>query len=99
MGGWMLFGCCVFTFTLHQLFSTGSSVWLSIWSNKAENLTNESDPEEVLDIEESSSNSTIQNNTSNFHDEEKWFLTVYGLFGVGQTITVVFAVLLLFLST
>ena len=33
------------------------------------------------------------------HEEEKWFLTIYGLFGVGQTVSVVFAALLLYLST
>ena len=37
--GWCLFGACVSMFTLYQLFSTGSSIWLSIWSNKAENAT------------------------------------------------------------
>merc|ERR1719189_1879266 len=98
--GWCLFGACVSMFTLYQLFSTGSSIWLSIWSNKAENSTEpeiEKQNEDPLEI--ASLNSTFLNNTSNLHDEEKWFLTVYGLFGVGQTVTVVFAALLLYLST
>jgi len=94
--GFGLFGACVSMFTLYQICSTGSSIWLSVWSNRAENATN---PESVPEFEEISTNSTSLNNTSNIHDEEKWFLTVYGLFGVGQTITVVFAALLLYLST
>merc|ERR1719195_1623741 len=73
-------------------------MWLSIWSNKAENATLP-ETDTAPDTEDTSTNSTSQNNTSNIHDEEKWFLTVYGLFGVGQTVTVVFAALLLYLST
>ena len=41
----------------------------------------------------------ITNTNALMHEEEKRFLTIYGLFGVGQTIAVVFASLLLYLST
>merc|ERR1740116_67557 len=41
----------------------------------------------------------ITNVNAAMHEEEKRFLTIYGLFGVGQTIAVVFASLLLYLST
>jgi Ca2+-binding EF-hand superfamily protein len=43
--------------------------------------------------------SNITNVNAAMHEEEKRFLTIYGLFGVGQTIAVVFASLLLYLST
>ena len=36
--GWLLFGCCVTAFTSYQIFATGSSVWLKIWTDSAENL-------------------------------------------------------------
>ena len=47
-------------------------------------------------------NSTMSNCTNanaEMHEKEISFLTIYGLFGVGQTIAVVFASLLLYLST
>ena len=47
-------------------------------------------------------NITMFNDTNanaEMHEKEISFLTIYGLFGVGQTIAVVFASLLLYLST
>ena len=41
----------------------------------------------------------ITNANAEMHEKEISFLTIYGLFGVGQTIAVVFASLLLYLST
>jgi len=91
--GWILFGFCIFMFASYQFFSTGSSVWLKIWTDAAKpNSTEPTEKPEGL-----GGNDTVTNTT--MHAEEKWFLTVYGLFGVGQTITVVFASLLLYLST
>ena len=50
-------------------------------------------------IEENVGNENVTNANATMHEEEKRFLTIYGLFGVGQTIAVVFASLLLYLST
>ena len=36
--GWLLFGGCVTAFAAYQIFATGSSVWLKIWTDSAENL-------------------------------------------------------------
>ena len=37
--GWLLFGGCVTAFAAYQIFATGSSVWLKIWTDSAENAT------------------------------------------------------------
>ena len=58
--------------------------------------------EETIEENDGSDNITMFNITNvnaAMHEEEKRFLTIYGLFGVGQTIAVVFASLLLYLST
>ena len=50
-------------------------------------------------IEENDARNITNDTMSEMHEKEISFLTIYGLFGVGQTIAVVFASLLLYLST
>ena len=50
-------------------------------------------------IEENDARNITNGTMSEMHEKEISFLTIYGLFGVGQTIAVVFASLLLYLST
>lgn len=72
--GLILFSSCLLGFTMFQLCSTGSFIWLAVWSDQ-ENLRN------------STNHETLQS------------LGIYGLLGVGQTVTVCIATVLLFLST
>ena len=59
----------------------------------------EEDDASLLNNMDNITMSNITNVNAAMHEEEKRFLTIYGLFGVGQTIAVVFASLLLYLST
>ena len=53
----------------------------------------------LLNIMDNNTMFNVTNANAEMHEKEISFLTIYGLFGVGQTIAVVFASLLLYLST
>ncbi len=79
-----LFGGCLFSFTIYQLCSTASSVWLSVWSDEETAFGNNTDP---------------GMNVTRAADDRMYNLGIYGLFGLGMTMTTVVASLLLYLST
>ena len=109
--GLMLFGSCVFFFTAYQVFSTASSVWLSVWSdeeNSSTNYTSCSNPNvtinNIKDDQETEETDAAdmeqQNKTLNaVAGARLGNLGIYGLFGLGQALTAVFASVLLYLST
>ena len=86
MGLW-LFGAFLTFYVMYQGFSTSSSIWLSVWSDTQNNL--------IAEMENSTGNSTL----TDAQDNRMYGLGIYGLFGLGQTVTTVVASLLLYLST
>lgn len=81
--GVIIFSSCIFFYTAYQVCSTLSSVWLSHWSDSEAKYANM-----TADMRNDTSSSARTDN-----------LGIYGLFGIGQTLTAVFASLLLYLST
>ena len=89
MGLW-LFGAFLTFYVMYQGFSTSSSIWLSVWSDTMNNFTAKMTAE----------NNTTSNSTlTKGQDDRMYGLGIYGLFGLGQTVTTVVASLLLYLST
>ena len=88
------FTCSGSLFQLPQLF---------IWIGFQHTVQNKAEIEKIIEKNDASLDNITMSNITNtnalMHEEEKRFLTIYGLFGVGQTIAVVFASLLLYLST
>jgi len=82
--GYILFSLCVLLYTVYQVFTTFSSIWVSLWAD------NRFPFEEVLHTNVS------RNMTSTRRDI---FLGVYGSMGFAQAIGAVLASLFLYLST
>lgn len=94
--GLVLFGSCAFFFTISQIFSAWSSIWLSIWSDQADFKNKTMLPE---------NNSTNGNGNEtefenlNINPERDMYLGVYGGLGFGQAFCVVFGSMFLYLAT
>ena len=86
----VLFTCSGSLFQLPQLF---------IWIGFQHTIQKKAEIEEIIEEKCNVTISNCTNANAEMHEKEISFLTIYGLFGVGQTIAVVFASLLLYLST
>eukprot|EP00092_Neocalanus_flemingeri_P004166 GFUD01004481.1.p1 GENE.GFUD01004481.1~~GFUD01004481.1.p1 ORF type:complete len:1636 (+),score=378.79 GFUD01004481.1:74-4981(+) len=82
--GYILFSLCVALYTVYQIFTTFSSIWVSLWADNR------------LPFEEVLHTNDTRNMTSTRRDI---FLGVYGSMGFAQAIGAVLASLFLYLST
>lgn len=83
--GYVLFSLCVILYAVYQIFTTFSSIWVSLWADNR------------LPFEEVLHNTNITRNMTAYRRDV--FLGVYGSMGFAQAIGAVMASLFLYLST
>jgi len=95
--GLVLFGSCIMFFTVSQIFSAASSIWLSKWSDNNRNNISEEYNEYFNSTEFENASSSF--GEKNYDPERDLYLGVYAGLGFGLAFTVVLASLFLYLAT